>query len=247
MFSGTVLSSFSRLSRYSSYATPKNSSFLFLRKVLTNPFEPHQNILWVSRVPVLSSIFFSRLSRNFGSKIQAIDIRKGHIIKAKGRLMKVMKTQESAAGRRDTFLQVELTDIQKGVKLQERYRSGEQLEVVELDYEKIEYQGRSKDGSKFLFSKEDFGEEIELDENFLGFQVHYLEEGMQITLRSLDGKPIIFELPDKVEMEVVEVTAVSNGKKAVLKNGRVVKVPSHVDVGDIVLIRPSEETFISKI
>ena len=71
-------------------------------------------------------------------KISANELRVGIVIEYKGKLWTVCKLQHVKPGKGGAFMQTELKAIKGGTKLNERFRSDENLERVRLDEE--EYQ-----------------------------------------------------------------------------------------------------------
>ena len=66
-------------------------------------------------------------------KITAIEIKPGMIIEHKNDYWNVLKTQHVKPGKGGAFNQVELKSILKGTKMNERFRSSENVEKAELD------------------------------------------------------------------------------------------------------------------
>ena len=66
-------------------------------------------------------------------KITANEIKPGMIIEHKNDLWNVLKTQHVKPGKGGAFNQVELKSVIKGTKLNERFRSSENVEKAEVD------------------------------------------------------------------------------------------------------------------
>ena len=66
-------------------------------------------------------------------KITANEIKPGMIIEHKNDLWNVLKTQHVKPGKGGAFNQVELKSLLKGTKLNERFRSSENVEKAEVD------------------------------------------------------------------------------------------------------------------
>ena len=66
-------------------------------------------------------------------KITANEIKPGMIIEHKNDLWNVLKTQHVKPGKGGAFNQVELKSVIKGTKLNERFRSNENVEKAEVD------------------------------------------------------------------------------------------------------------------
>ena len=71
-------------------------------------------------------------------KITAIEIKPGMIIEHNNDYWNVLKTQHVKPGKGGAFNQVELKSVIKGTKLNERFRSSEAVEKVEVDEKAFE-------------------------------------------------------------------------------------------------------------
>ena len=81
----------------------------------------------------------------------------------------------------------------------------------------------------------------------------HFADGMTVTMSSHEGAPISVELPDTVVMEVVEADAVVKGqtasssyKPAVLENGVRVMVPTHIETGTRIVVRPEDNSYVER-
>ena len=81
-------------------------------------------------------------------KITANEIKPGMIIEHKNDLWNVLKTQHVKPGKGGAFNQIELKSIIKGTKLNERFRSSENVEKAEVDEKKFNF--LYSDRQKFL-------------------------------------------------------------------------------------------------
>jgi elongation factor P len=185
-------------------------------------------------------------------KIQGNAIRPGNIIEHKGRLWRAVKIQHTQPGKGGAYLQVELKDIRDGTKLNERFRSGEDVERVRLDQRDYQYL-YAEGNDMFTFMDNETYEQISLPSEFLGEQVPFLQEGMTVSIESYEGSPISVTLPDTVVMEIVEAdpvvkgqTASSSYKPAVLENGVRILVPPHIESGTRVVVNTADSTYVER-
>ena len=72
-------------------------------------------------------------------KITANEIKPGMIIEHKNDLWNVLKTQHVKPGKGGAFNQVELKSVLKGTKLNERFRSSENVEKAEVDEKNLTF------------------------------------------------------------------------------------------------------------
>jgi len=87
----------------------------------------------------------------------------------------------------------------------------------------------------------------------LGDAVEYLTPNLQITVEFFDGKAVGIELPQTVELTVIETepglksaTASSVTKPAKTETGLVVQVPPFINEGDKIKVDTSEGAYLSR-
>ncbi len=184
-------------------------------------------------------------------KISGNAIRPGNVIEHKNRLWRAVKTQHTQPGKGGAYLQVELKDIRDGTKLNERFRSSEDVERVRLDQK--EYQFLYADGEMLTFMDNNTYEQITLNQDLVGAPVVFLQEGMTVSIESYEEEPISVMLPDTVVMEITEAdpvvkgqTASSSYKPAVLENGSRIMVPPHIESGTRVVVNTADATYVER-
>ena len=184
-------------------------------------------------------------------KINGNEIRPGNVIQHKNALWVAVKTQHVKPGKGPAYAQVELKNAIDGTKLNERFRSSETVERVRL--EQKDYQFLYGEGDMLTFMDTETYDQIEIPREFLEDRAAFLQEGMQVTVESHEGKPIGISLPDQVTLKVVEAdpvvkgqTAASSYKPAKLENGIRVLVPPFVEAGEKVVVDTNEITYVRR-
>jgi elongation factor P len=185
-------------------------------------------------------------------KISGNAIRPGYVIKHENRLWVAVKIQHTQPGKGGAYLQVELKDIQSGTKMNERFRSSEDVERVRL--EEQEYQYLYKEGDLYSFMDTETFEQLSLPGELMGEQaLDFLQEGMKVTVVSHEGMTIGINLPDTVVMKIIEAdpvvkgqTAASSYKPAILENGVRVMVPPHIESGTRVVVNTGDATYVER-
>lgn len=184
-------------------------------------------------------------------KINGNAIRPGFIIEHQGRLWRAVRTQHTQPGKGGAYLQVELKDVRAGTKLNERFRSSETVERVELDTH--DYQFLFSDGDLYTFMDAETFEQITLNADLIGEPAVFLQEGMQVAVQGHDGEPLSVTLPDTVTMRIVEADPVQRGQTASssykpdkLENGVRVMVPPHVESGARIVVNTADSTYVER-
>ena len=166
-------------------------------------------------------------------KISGNEIKTGMLIEHKNDLWEVLKTQHVKPGKGGAFNQVEMKSINKGTKLNERFRRADKVERVRLEQKDQQFLYES-DGILVFMDVQSF-EQVELPSDLLGSRRPFLQDGMIIAVEFYDDEAINATLPQKVACVVVETepvvkgqTAANSFKPAVLDNGMKVMVPPFI-------------------
>ena len=175
-------------------------------------------------------------------KINGSAIRPGMVIEHQGSIWSAVKTQHVKPGKGGAFAQVELKNLIDGRKLNERFRSSDTVESTFL--EKKDYQYLYEQGDALVFMDTASYEQIELQKDWVGEdQVQFLQDGMMVTIRFHEERPISIELPEHIVLEIVEAeptvknqTASSSYKPAKASNGMRIMIPPFMEVGEKIIV-----------
>lgn len=184
-------------------------------------------------------------------KINGNEIRPGNVIQHKDSLWVAVKTNHVKPGKGGAFAQVELRNLLDGTKLNERFRASESVERVRLDQK--DYQFLYADDGKLTFMDQESFEQIDIDQELLGERVAFLQDGMEVTVESYEGRSLGVQLPQHVTLEITETeptvkgqTAAASYKPAMLNNGLRVMVPPFCSVGDKIIVDTEEVTYVKR-
>lgn len=169
---------------------------------------------------------------------EAIELRVGNIISFRSSIWRVVSTEHVKPGKGGAFMQVELSEIKNGTKLNERFRSEEKVERLDNEDRKVEFMYESND--TFYFMIEDTSEEIGIHASTLGKSTKMLTDNMVCTAEFVDNNLISIRLPDTAVYEVVETavpTSRASFKPAKLSSGVSVNVPDFIEIGDEIIIK----------
>ena len=99
-------------------------------------------------------------------KISGNEIKRGMLIEHKDDLWEVLKTQHVKPGKGGAFNQVEMKSVKKNTKLNERFRSSDDVERASLD--EINYNYLYENNSEYYFIDQKTFEQISVNKNMLG-------------------------------------------------------------------------------
>jgi elongation factor P len=126
--------------------------------------------------------------------------------------------------------------------------------LEEADYEKKPVQFLYKQDSDYVFMDEETYDQIELSEEVLQDVSGYLTEGMQVRSIVYNGNVISIELPNTVELKVVDTTPNIKGataqaqlKPATLETGLEILVPPYLEAGTKIKVDTRDGRFVERI
>ena len=109
------------------------------------------------------------------------------------------------------------------------------------------------DGDSFNFMDTETYDQVMLTKDQLTEALNFLKENMEITVLFFNGTIIGVELPNSVDLTVVETdpgirgdTATGGTKPAKLETGYVVKVPMFINEGDVLRIDTRSGAYIER-
>ncbi|HUH75875.1 MAG TPA: elongation factor P [Devosia sp.] len=185
------------------------------------------------------------------AKINGNEIRPGFVINHQDRLWVAVKVDHVKPGKGGAYAQVELKAILTGTKLNERFRSAETVEQVELEFRDFTF--LYEQGEQLVFMDQASYEQVELDKVFVGDRAAFLTDGMKITLEMHEETPLGIRFPPNVVVEVIEADPVIKGqsasnqfKNAKVANGLKVMVPPFIAVGERIVVDTSEVTYLRR-
>ncbi len=181
------------------------------------------------------------------------DIRNGLVLDFDGHLMQVVYFQHVKPGKGSAFVRTKLRNVRTGAVLERTFPSGERLTAVDLSHRPMTYSYR--DGEFYHFMDLQSFDDIMLTAELIGpDQMKYLKEGMECTGLVHEEQVILMELPNFVELEIVETdpgmrgdTATGGTKPAKLETGAVVQVPLFVEQGTTIRVDRREDKYMTRV
>jgi elongation factor P len=183
--------------------------------------------------------------------IPATQMRPGMIIKHNNDLHLVFTVEHRTPGNLRAFIQAKLRNIRTGAMFEHRFRSADPIDRITVDEIPMEY--LYQDGDAYCFMNTENYEQVHLNKDVLGDAVDYLTSNLLIKVEFYDGKPVGIELPQTVELTVIETepglksaTASSVTKPAKTETGLVVQVPPFINEGEKIRVDTAEGAYLSR-
>jgi elongation factor P len=164
----------------------------------------------------------------------------------------IVEFQHVKPGKGGAFVRTKLKSLRTGNVIDRTYRSGEKVDIPDLEDKKMQYL-YAADKDRVFMDTQSY-EQVMLNEKQLGDSTNWLKENMEIKVLYHKGLPISIEVPMFVELAISRTdpgvrgdTASGGSKPATLETGAVVKVPLYMNEGDVVKIDTRTGTFIERV
>jgi elongation factor P len=170
-----------------------------------------------------------------------------------GDVWTLIEFQHVKPGKGGAFVRTKLRKIKTGQVLEKTFRSGEKIEPVYVDKMKMQFLYRQM--NQAILMDMDSYEQIPVDISVLGDQAEFLKDDMEIISVQVKGEVLGYELPNFVELEVVETdpgergNTVSGGatKAAKMESGATIQVPFHINIGDILKVDTRSGSYLERV
>ena len=184
-------------------------------------------------------------------KIIANLIKVGNVLEHKGKKFHVLNTNTIKPGKGGAYIQVEMRDIKSGVKINERFRTSENIEKLSVNEISVTFLFID-DNFITVMNNESF-EQSSLDKTLLIGNDDFLSDGMQLTVEIIGDEIVNIKLPKSITVEVKTADAVVKGQTASssFKNSITTKnikilVPPHIKEGDKIIINTENFEYLEK-
>ncbi|MFN4233931.1 MAG: elongation factor P [Bacteroidia bacterium] len=180
------------------------------------------------------------------------DVSVGTVIRFNGELCQVIEWQHRTPGNLRAFYQGKMRNLKNGKLVENRFRSGEGVEIVRVEYKMMQY--IYSEGDFIVCMDNETYEQVHVPAALIGDGIKFLKEGMEVKV-SFEGDEIILaEPPTFVELEITYTepgvkgdTATNTLKPATLETGATVNVPLFCDQGEIIKVDTRTGEYVERI
>ncbi len=180
------------------------------------------------------------------------DIRKGLKIEIDGVPYVIVDFQFVKPGKGVAFTRTRLKNLETGAVLDRTFRTGEKIDVPEMEERNMEY--LYKEGESYCFMDTDTYDQLYVDEAVLGDGAKFLTENLPVKVLLHNGRPLAVELPNFVELEVTQAdpgvkgdTASGATKPVTLETGAKIQVPLFINEGDVLRIDTRTGAYVERV
>jgi elongation factor P len=180
------------------------------------------------------------------------DIGVGSVIRFNGELVQIMEYQHRTPGNLRAFYQAKMRNLKSGKQTENRFRSGESVEVVRVEYKMMQY--IYAEGDFAVVMDNESYEQVHIPMLMFGEGARFLKEGMEVKVSFEGDDAIIAEPPTFTEAQITYTepglkgdTATNTLKPAKIDTGTEIRVPLFVNEGDWVKIDTRTGDYVERI
>lgn len=179
------------------------------------------------------------------------DFRTGLTIEIDRDVYQVVDFQHVKPGKGAAFVRSKLRNLRTGATIDKTFNAGEKVPRARVDRREVQY--LYNDGQDYHFMDMETYDQFSMEKDQLDDAVKYLKENMNFQILMFQGKSVGLDLPNHVELKVVETTpgikgdtASGGSKPATLETGYIVQVPFFIEEGDVLQIDTRSGHYIKR-
>ncbi|NMM54479.1 elongation factor P [Paenibacillus aquistagni] len=183
--------------------------------------------------------------------ISVNDFKTGLTVEVDGDIFSVIEFQHVKPGKGAAFVRSKLRNLRNGNVTEKTFRAGETISRAQIDNREVQYLYNS--GDEYTFMDNESYDQFSLSKDQLEWELNFLKDNSIVNIVSYQGEIIGINLPNSVELKVIETepgvkgnTAQGALKSATVETGLNVQVPLFINEGDVLLIDTREGKYISR-
>ena len=184
--------------------------------------------------------------------ISSSDFRTGLTLEIDNAVWQIVDFQHVKPGKGAAFVRTKIKNVKTGAVVERTFNPNEKLPKAHLENRAMQF--LYENDGMYTFMDNETYDQTELTKEQLGDALKFLKENMDISLQTFKGSIIGVDLPNSVELEVVECdpgvrgdTATGATKMAKLETGYSVRVPLFINQGDVLRIDTRTGNYIESI
>ncbi len=185
---------------------------------------------------------------------KASELKRGVAVEFNGKLLlvKTVDVHSPSARGAATLYKTRFAEIGSGSKVEHTFKGDDMLTAVELNRRDVVFS--YLDGDDYVFMDNQDYSQIPFNKADIEEELLFLDEDTQgLVVLEVDDKPIGLELPQSVEMVIMETdpsikgaSAASRTKPARFATGLTIQVPEYIAVNEKVKINTGDRKFMGR-
>jgi elongation factor P len=184
-------------------------------------------------------------------QVSTAEFRKGLRIVFDGQPYAIVDFQHVKPGKGGAFVRTKLKHMKQGKVIDNTFRSGEKLELVDFEDKHMQFLYRDE---RYHFMDMETYEQVSLSADEVGEAREYLKENTEVDVLYIDGAPAAVDLPNFIELAIARTdpglrgdTAQGGTKPATLETGAVLQVPLFLNEGDVVKVDTRTGEYLGRV
>jgi len=180
------------------------------------------------------------------------DVSVGNFIRYNGELVQVIEWQHRTRGNLRAFYQGKMRRVKDGKSAENRFRSGEAVEIVRVEVKELAY--LYEDGDSFVCMDNETYDQITVAKFMFGEGAKFMKEGDTVMISFEGDTPISAEAPSHAIVEITYTepgvkgdTATNTLKSATTETGAVVMVPLFVNIGEKIKVDTKTGSYVERV
>lgn len=180
------------------------------------------------------------------------DFKKGLKVLVDGQPYTIIDFQHVKPGKGNQFSRTKLRNLLTGQQLERTFKSGERFGIPDVANREMSF--LYKDESGFTFMDKENYEQITMNEQTVGEAKFYLTENLEVVILFYNERPVLVDVPKAVNLRVAQTdpgmkgdTVTGATKPATLETGLVVKVPLHINEGELLRVDTTTGDYVSRV
>lgn len=182
--------------------------------------------------------------------ISVTELRAGTVFTENNQYLLVLSYEHIKVARGSGTVKVKVQNLETGANTEKSFQTGARVQDVSVTRKKVQY--LYTDDKLHLMDMETY-DQFSLDRKLVLDIAKFLKEGMEITLFSVEERPLYVEIPKIVDYKIVQTGGAARGntvgasyKDAVVENGLVVKVPLFMKNGEVIRVDTRSGEYVER-
>ena len=184
--------------------------------------------------------------------ISVTDLRSGTVFEDRGEYFLVLNYEHIKMGRGSGNVKVKVKNLSNDSVVEKSFITGAKVHDITITRKKAQFLYQS--GGEFYFMDPATYEQFTVEAKLVKDHAPYFKEGLEVTIFTIEGRPLYTELPKILEYEVVQTAGAAKGntvgaaqKEAVLENGLKVRVPLFIDNGEMIRVDTRSGSYVERV
>jgi len=184
--------------------------------------------------------------------VNAIEVKKGMVVKLEGELYSVSFAQFVNPGKGSAFVRTKLKHLKRGNVIERTFKSSEKVEDAELQKRYVTFLYR--DGDEIVLMDKDDYDQISINKEMVEDILPFMKEEMPLEITFYENQPVGVIPANFVELQVTYAEEALKGdtvgtarKKVTVETGGEVQVPLYIKQDDIIKVDLRDFSFVERV